>query len=66
MLLISADRTAFQQQLEPLLTWKADGAVVFIKWEMWTRNEQETDYQVPSLVLEIAVNFWEQLQVQHL
>lgn len=65
MLLVTADCTAFQQQPEPLLTWKADGAVVFAEWEMWTRNEQETDYQVPSLVLEIVVNSWEQLQVQH-
>lgn len=66
MLLITADGTAFQQQPEPLLTWNADDAVVYIEWEVWTRNEQETEYQVPSLVLEIVVNFWEQLQVQHL
>lgn len=66
MLLITADHTAFQQQPEPLLTWKADDAVVYMEWEVWTRNEQETEDQVPSLVLEIVVNFWEQLQVQHL
>lgn len=47
ILLITADGTAFQQQPEPLLTWKADGAVVFIDWEAWTRSEQETD-QVPQ------------------
>lgn len=66
MLLITADCTAFQQQPEPLLTWKAGAAVVYIEWEVWTRNEQEAEYQVPSLVLEIVVNFWGQLQIQHL
>lgn len=34
VLLITADGTAFQQQPEPLLTWNADDAVVYIEWEV--------------------------------